>query len=677
MSEQQRGAGAPGGRLGGAPQGPGPGNFGFGPGGRGGPGGMMGMPVQKAKNFKGTLKRLTGYLKPHRGALFVVFATAVLSTVFSILGPKIMGKATTKLFEGLVAKMKGVQGAKIDFGYIWQILLVLAALYIISALFSYIQQYVMAGVAQRTVNDLRKDVNEKLAKLPLKFFDSRTNGEILSRAVNDVDNISGTLQQSLTQLITSIVTLIGVIVMMLTISWVMTLITIVTLPLSFLAIKMIAGRSQLYFKGQQKSLGELNGHVEEMYTGHPIVKAFGHEEKSIRQFEEVNERLYESGWRAQFVSGMIMPIMGFIGNIGYVLVSVAGGILVLRRSIEIGDVQAFISYSRQFSMPITQTAQIANIIQSTIASAERVFELLDEEEEVAEAIDAVVLRKEDRSKVALAKDTAPASSNTPVSGAAKISANVIPMPKGHVAFEHVKFSYKEDAPLIEDMNIDVLPGQTIAIVGPTGAGKTTLINLLMRFYELNSGAITIDGVNLTQFTRGDLRSLFGMVLQDTWLFNGTIRDNIAYGRSGASEEDVVQAARAAYADHFIRTLPEGYDTVLNEEASNISQGQKQLLTIARAILADPAILILDEATSSVDTRTEIQIQRAMNMLMQGRTSFVIAHRLSTIRDADLILVMNHGTVIEQGTHEGLLAQGGFYAELYESQFSQKPQQEVI
>ncbi len=444
------GGGAPG------PQGPGPGNFGFGPGGgRGGPGGMMGMPVQKAKNFKVTLKRLIGYLKPHRFALFIVFATAVLSTVFSILGPKIMGKATTKLFEGLVAKMKGVPGAKIDFSYIWQILLILAALYIISALFSYIQQYVMASVAQRTVNDLRKDVNEKLAKLPLKFFDSRTNGEILSRAVNDVDNISGTLQQSLTQLITSVVTLIGVVVMMLTISWFMTLITIVTLPLSFLAIKMIAGRSQLYFKGQQKSLGELNGHVEEMYTGHPIVKAFGHEEKSLRQFEEVNERLYESGWRAQFVSGMIMPIMGFIGNIGYVLVSVAGGILVLRNSIQIGDVQAFISYSRQFSMPITQTAQIANIIQSTIASAERVFELLDEQEEVVEAEDAVVIAPDkDLSKRRLDKDTVVASGS-----AAVTAGKVIPMPKGRVVFEHVKFSYKEDAPLIEDMNIDVLPGK--------------------------------------------------------------------------------------------------------------------------------------------------------------------------------------------------------------------------
>ncbi|QHT63560.1 ABC transporter ATP-binding protein [Paenibacillus lycopersici] len=641
--QQQRPAGGPGGQR---PGGPPPGGFGFGPG-RGGPGGM-GMPVQKAKDFKGTLRRLIGYLRPHRFALLIVLLTAVLSTLFSIVGPKIMGKATTKLFEGIMARFNGQADAKIDFHYIWEILAVLGVLYMISALFSFIQQYVMASVAQKTVYGLRKDVNDKLEKLPLKFFDSRTHGEILSRAVNDVDNISGTLQQSLTQFITAFVTLIGVIVMMLTISWIMTLITIVTLPLSVIAIKMIAKRSQLYFKGQQKALGELNGHVEEMYTGHNIVKAFGHEKKSIGKFNDVNEQLYESGWRAQFVSGMIMPIMGFIGNIGYVLVSVAGGILVLHSRITIGDVQAFISYSRQFAMPITQTAQIANIIQSTIASAERIFELLDEEEEVPEAARPVALAaSDDGMKV-----------------------------RGDVSFNHVQFRYKDDTPLIEDMDIHVHSGQMIAIVGPTGAGKTTLINLLMRFYELNGGSITIDGTPITELKRGDLRSLFGMVLQDTWLFNGTIRDNIAYGREGATEEDVVAAARAAYADHFIRTLPEGYDTVLNEEASNISQGQKQLLTIARAILADPAILILDEATSSVDTRTEIHIQRAMSELMEGRTSFVIAHRLSTIRDADLILVMNHGTVIEQGSHEELLAAGGFYADLYESQFSQKRTQDV-
>ncbi len=627
------GAGGMGGRPGGPAQG-----FGFGPG-RGGPG--MGMPVQKARNFKGTLRRLIGYLKPHRTALMVVFLTAVLSTVFSIVSPKILGDATTKLFEGMMAKMKGVPGAGIDFGFIGSLLLLLAGLYVVSTLFSYIQQYVMAGISQKVVYDLRAEVNRKLARLPLKYFDSHTHGETLSRVVNDVDTISSTLQQSLTQLITSVVTLVGVVVMMLTISPLMTLIVVVTLPLSFMVIRLVTPRSQKHFRGMQQSLGELNGHVEEMYTGHPIVKAFGQERKSIAQFDAVNDRLYEAGWRAQFISGTIMPLMNFIGNIGYVLVCVAGGLLVMRGSIRIGDVQAFISYSKQFSMPITQTAQIANIIQSTIAAAERVFELLDEPEEVAEAAGGSVAQA-----------------------------------KGRVRFEHVKFGYKDDAPLIADMNIDVRSGQTVAIVGPTGAGKTTLINLLMRFYELNGGRITIDGVDITQMQRSELRGLFGMVLQDTWLFNGTIRDNIAYGRSGATDEEVVQAAKAAYADHFIRTLPDGYDTVLNEEASNISQGQKQLLTIARAILADPAILLLDEATSSVDSRTEIHIQRAMNELMQGRTSFVIAHRLSTIRHADLILVMNQGSVIEQGTHEELLAQRGFYAELYESQFSGRMRKEV-
>ncbi|WP_409343555.1 ABC transporter ATP-binding protein [Paenibacillus sp. MBLB4367] len=601
-----------------------------------GPGGMaMGMPGQKAKDFKGSLKRLIGYLKPHRYQLFAVFLTAILSTVFVILSPKIMGKATTKLFEGIMAKAQGVPGAEIDFSYIWQIVLFLGGLYILSALFGYVQQYLMAGVAQRTVYDLRKEVNAKIARLPLSYFDSRTHGEILSRAVNDVDNIGSTLQQSLTQLITSVVTLIGVIVMMLTISPLMTLILILTLPLSFLVIKAIAKRSQKHFMGQQKHLGRLNGHVEEMYTGHKIVKAFGHEQKSVDTFNGINEELYHSSWRAQYISGIIMPLMGFINNIGYVLICVVGGLLVTKKAIDIGDIQAFIQYARQFSMPITQTANIANIIQSTLASAERVFELLDEKEEVTEAKEAKTLKS----------------------------------PKGEVRFRDVRFGYKEDAMLIEAMNIDVQPGQTIAIVGPTGAGKTTLINLLMRFYEIGGGSITIDGVDIRDMKRGNLRSLFGMVLQDTWLFNGTIRDNIGYGRTDATEEDIVQAAKAAHADHFIRTLPEGYDTVLNEEASNISQGQKQLLTIARAILADPAILILDEATSSVDTRTEIYIQKAMNDMMQGRTSFVIAHRLSTIRDADLILVMNHGTVIEKGTHEELLAKGGFYADLYNSQFT--------
>lgn len=609
------------------------------------PGGHPGqmMPAQKAKDFKGSLKRLVGYLRPRRGTLIVIFLTAILSTVFSIASPKILGKAITKLLEGVIAMAKGTPGAGIDFTYITQILLILIGLYLFSAAFSYIQQYLMAGVAQKVVYDMREQINAKLSRLPLKYFDSRTHGEILSRATNDVDNISTTLQQSLTQLITSIVTLVGVIVMMLSISPWMTLILIVTLPLSFIVIKAVASRSQKHFMAQQASLGQLNGHVEEMYTGHKIVKAFGRERESVEDFNKINEKLYSSGWKAQFISGIIMPMMMFIGNIGYVLVCVVGGIFVTHGRITIGDVQAFIQYARQFTQPIMQTANIANIIQSTIASAERVFELLDEEEEVPEAADAAVLNN----------------------------------PKGAVEFEHVRFGYKEDAMLIEDMNIDVKPGQTIAIVGPTGAGKTTLINLLMRFYELNGGAITIDGVNITHLKRGNLRSIFGMVLQDTWLFNGTIMENIAYGRAGATNEEVIEAAKAAHADHFIRTLPYGYDTVLNEEASNISQGQKQLLTIARAILADPSILILDEATSSVDTRTEVYIQKAMNDLMKGRTSFVIAHRLSTIRDADLILVMNQGSVIEKGNHEELLAKGGFYADLYNSQFSGGSIQEVV
>lgn len=589
----------------------------------------MGMPVEKAKDFKGTLKRLVGYLKPRKYQLIAVLVMAILSTVFTILGPKIMGQATTSLFESLMGK------TAIDFTFIWDILLKLMALYVVSALFSYFQQYLMAGVAQNIVYEMRKQVNDKLNRLPLKYFDARTHGEILSRVTNDVDNISSTLQQSLTQLITSIVTLVGVVVMMLTISPLMTLICLLTLPLSFVVTIVIAKRSQKHFKGQQTSLGELNGHVEEMYTGHKIIKAFGHEEKSVAAFDGINEKLYESGFRAQFISGMIMPLMTFIGNIGYVLICVVGGVLVTQRSLQIGDIQAFIQYARQFTQPIAQTANIANIIQSTVASAERVFEVLDEAEEVPEAS----------------------------------AAKTIAHPAGQVRFNHVRFGYKEDAVLIEDMNIDVKPGQMVAIVGPTGAGKTTLINLLMRFYEINDGAITVDGVNITAMERGKLRSLFGMVLQDTWLFNGTIRDNIAYGRLGATEEEIVHAAQAAHADHFIRTLPDGYDTVLNEEASNISQGQKQLLTIARAILADPAILILDEATSSVDTRTELYIQKAMQELMKNRTSFVIAHRLSTIRDADLILVMNQGSVIEQGTHEELLQQGGFYADLYNSQFT--------
>lgn len=607
----------------------------MGPMGRGGPMGMVGMPVQKAKNFRGTLYRLLGYFKPQKFLLLIVLFAAVIGTVFNIIGPKILGLATTKLFEGIIQKYKGIPGASVDFNYIARVLLILGGLYIISALFMYLQQYIMAGVAQRVVYAMRKQVDEKLSRLPLKYFDSQTHGEILSRAVNDMDNISTTLQQSLTQLITSVVTIIGVIVLMLTISLLLSLVVFITLPLSLLVTTVIAKRSQRYFARQQRALGELNGHVEEMYTGHMIVKAFGREAQSIADFNEINDKYYNAGWRAQFVSGTIMPLMRSIGNLGYVFVAVIGGIMVTKGAITIGDVQAFIQYTQQFTQPITQLASIVNTIQLTIASAERVFELLDEQEELPDEADA----------------------------------RVIESPRGEVQFEHVSFRYKEDVPLIADMNIEAKPGHTIAIVGPTGAGKTTLVNLLMRFYEVDSGEILVDDINIIHYKRGNLRRSFGMVLQDTWLFNGTIRDNIAYGREGATEAEIIRAAKAARADHFIRTLPESYNTVLNQDATNISQGQKQLLTIARAFLADPAILILDEATSSVDTRTEMAIQKAMGELMRGRTSFVIAHRLSTIRDAELILVMNHGSIIEQGTHRDLLAKGGFYADLYNSQFT--------
>ncbi len=601
-------------------------------------GGMHGMrhAPAKVKDFKGTVKRLLTYLKPYQLQFIVVIILAGLSTVFNIVSPKIMGQATTKLFEGMMQKLQGVPGAGVDFGFIKYILVTLGALYLISAVFNYLQQFVMAGVAQKIVYDMRSDINDKLSRLPLKYFDAHAHGEVLSRVTNDVDNISSTLQQSITQLVTAAVTLIGIVVMMLTISPLMTLLVcLVILPLSFMVTKFITKRSQKFFVGQQAVLGELNGHVEEMYGGHVIVKAFGREKQSIDEFNEINERLYETGWKAQFLSGLIMPLMHLINNLGYVLVCVVGGIFVMRRAIEIGDVQAFMQYSNQFTHPISQTASIANIFQSIAASAERVFEILDEPEEIPDNTDA----------------------------------RVIEFPRGDVQFQNVKFSYQKDVPLIEDMNIDVKKGQTIAVVGPTGAGKTTLVNLLMRFYEIDGGKITIDGVDIKDVKRGNLRSIFGMVLQDTWLFNGTIRENIAYGSEGATLDDVIEAAKAAHADHFIMTLPDGYDTVINEDASNISQGQKQLLTIARAILADPAILILDEATSNVDSRTEWLIQKAMTGLMEGRTSFVIAHRLSTIRDADLILVMNEGSVIEKGSHNELLAKGGFYADLYNSQFT--------
>ncbi len=594
--------------------------------------------TEKVKDFKGTLLRLGKYLKPYRMSLLLVILVAVTSVIFTIISPKIMAKITDELFRPILEKVTGNPNpAPIDFSYIGRIISILIILYVLSSLFSYLQQYVMAGVAQKVVYSLRRDIDEKLARLPLKFFDSHTNGELLSRFTNDVDNISGTLQQSITQVITAVTTIIGVLIMMLSISVTLTLISIIVIPLSGVLMMLVVKRSQKYFIGQQKTLGQLNGHIEEMYTGHNVVKAFGHEKKSIAEFDEINERLYGVGWRAQFLSGLMMPIINFIGNLGYVFVAVVGGVLVTKGRISVGDIQAFIQYNRQFTQPISQVAQISNIIQSTIASAERVFDLLDEEEMIKE-VENPINSKENR---------------------------------GAVEFEHVKFGYQEDRILINDMNIKAEPGQMVAIVGPTGAGKTTLVNLLLRFYEVNGGRILVDGIDITKMNRADLRSKFGMVLQDTWLFNGSIRDNIAYGKEHATEEEIINAAKAAHADHFIRVLPDGYDTILNEEVSNISQGQKQLLTIARALLANPEIMILDEATSSVDTRTELQIQNAMKVLMKGRTSFVIAHRLSTIREADVILVMKDGDVIETGNHETLMSQNGFYADLYNSQFSQQ------
>ena len=543
-------------------------------------------------------------------------------------------KLTDDQIDGGIRAIRETNG-EYDFNYIGMIVLILIGMYLISSLFSLTMGLVMSGVAQNTVRDLRKEVDGKLSRLPLKYFDMHPHGDILSRVTNDIDTVSGTLQQSLTQIITSVITIIGYIIMMLTISPVLTLIVLVTMPLYVLTTMFITRKSQKYFAAQQKELGLLSGHVEEMYSGHKIVKAFGREKVSIETFEEVNNKLNSAGWKAQFVSGIMFPLMNFISNLGYVGISVVGGIWITRSILGLGDILAFIQYSRSFTMPIVQTANIANIIQSTVACAERVFEVLDEEEELPDSADAVVISN----------------------------------PRGEVRFENVDFRYKEDVPLIENMNMDVKEGHTIAIVGPTGAGKTTLVNLLMRFYELNAGKISVDGVDIKNIKRSELRKMFGMVLQDTWLFNGTIKDNIAYGREDASMDEIVRAAKAAHADRFIRTLPEGYNTVLNEEATNISQGQKQLLTIARAVLADPAILILDEATSSVDTRTEVLIQKAMTNLMKDRTSFVIAHRLSTIRDAELILVMNKGSIIEMGNHKELLEKGGFYADIYNSQFT--------
>lgn len=597
-----------------------------------GPGGMM-RGGEKAKDFKGTMKKLIAYLNVYKFSIIVVFIFAAASAVFSILGPKILGHATTKLFEGLINKISG-KGSGIDFNYIARILITLVILYVISAIFSYIQGFIMSGVSMKVSYNMRKEISEKINRMPLKYFDGTNHGEVLSRVTNDVDTVSQTLNQSLTQIITSITTVIGVLVMMFSISWVMTLVALCIIPLSFIIVVFIIGKSQKYFKEQQDYLGHVNGHVEEMFAGHIVMKAFNGEEKSVKKFDNMNDTLYKSAWKSQFLSGMMMPVMNFVGNIGYVAVCVLGGWLVVKKTIEVGDIQAFTQYVRSFTQPITQIANISNVLQQTAASAERVFEFLGEEEAVKDTENPVKLEN----------------------------------PQGSVEFKDVHFGYNPDKTIINDFSASIKPGEKVAIVGPTGAGKTTMVKLLMRFYDVNKGAILVDGHDIRDFKRNDLRSMFGMVLQDTWLYNGTIKENIRYGRLNATDEEIVTAAKAAHVDSFVHTLPDGYDMVLNEEASNVSQGQKQLLTIARAILKDPKILILDEATSSVDTRTEVQIQKAMDNLMKNRTSFIIAHRLSTIRDADLILVMNHGDIVEQGTHNDLLAKGGFYANLYNSQF---------
>jgi len=634
------------------------------------PHGMMGqggrrgmMPGEKPKDFSGTVKRLLAYFKPEMIRLIIVVILTITSVVFTVYAPRILGNATNELFKGIISKqlppgvtkdqviamlkargqdqfaemiskMDLVPGAGVDFGAIGKILLTLAVIYLLAALFQWLQQYIMAGVSQRTVYRLRRDVDQKLQRLPLKYYDSHPHGDILSRVTNDVDNIAHTLQQTITQMLSSIVTVIGVLIMMFKISTLLSWISLAVIPVSLVITLLIARQSQKQFIRQWNSTGAVNAHVEEMFTGHNLVKAFNRERDVLERFRQQNEKLYESSFKAQFISGLIHPVINFVNNLNYVAIAVLGGVNVANGVISLGDVQAFIQYSRQFTQPIVQVASIMNVLQSTVASAERVFELLDEEEEVPDVDNPVVL-----------EDV-----------------------KGNVRFEHVYFSYDPNVPLIEDFNLDVPAGDMIAIVGPTGAGKTTLVNLLMRFYDVNSGRITIDGVDIKQMRRRDLRKIFGMVLQDTWLFSGTIRDNIAYGKENATEEEIIAAAKAAYVDHFVRTLPDGYDTVLTGDATNISQGQRQLITIARAFLADPKILILDEATSSVDTRTEMLIQKAMQNLMKGRTSFVIAHRLSTIREADNIVVMDHGRIVEQGNHKQLMEKKGFYYNLYMSQF---------
>ena len=599
--------------------------------GRRGPGGHGMMPGEKAKDFKGTTRKILSYVGRYKIAIVLVMICAVMGTIFNIVGPKVLSKATTEIFNGLVSKVSG--GAGIDFHKIGVILLILLGLYCVSALFSFIQGFIMSGISQKLSFRMRKEISEKINRMPLAYFESKTVGEVLSRITNDVDTFGMSLNQSITTLITSVTTLIGVFIMMMTISPLMTLIALVILPISAFLISVVVKHSQKYFKAQQEYLGDINGAIEESYSGHTIIKAFNREEKVNESFQDTNAKLYSSAWKSQFLSGLMQPIMTFVGNLGYVAVAVTGSMLAVAGSITVGDIQAFIQYVRSFTQPITQIAQVFNMLQSMAAAAERIFEFLDEEEE-------------------------PVTENP-------VRLDEI---KGEVDFEHVKFGYDPEKPVIHDFTCHVNPGSMVAIVGPTGAGKTTMVKLLMRFYDVNSGCIKVDGENVKDFERRNLREAFGMVLQDTWLFKGTIMENIRYGRLDATDEEVIAAAKAANADHFIRTLPGGYDMELNEEASNVSQGQKQLLTIARAILADNRIMILDEATSSVDTRTEQHIQDAMANLMKGRTSFVIAHRLSTIRDADVILVMKDGDIIEQGNHNELLAGNGFYAQLYNSQF---------
>ena len=594
------------------------------------------MPGEKAKDFKGTMKTLASYLAKYKLSIIIVFIFAIGSVTFSVIGPKILGKATTEIFNGLVSKVSG-SGKGIDFDAIKKILISLIILYVISTVFSFVQGFVMSGISQKVAYNLRDELVKKLNILPMKYFDTKTHGEVLSRFTNDIDTLAQSLNQSLTQIITSITTLVGVFIMMLSISVVMTFSALIVIPISLFLISFIIKRSQKFFKSQQEFLGQVNGQVEELYGGHTVVQAFNREEESIKEFNKINDKLYDSAWKSQFLSGTMQPLMMFVGNLSYVIVSILGGYLVIKNKIEVGDIQSFIQYVRSFNQPISQMAQISNQLQSTAAAAERVFEFLNEEEE-----DVTV--------------------ENPIS---------IEGLQGRIDFQNVRFGYDENRTIIKDFTAHVKPGQKVALVGPTGAGKSTMIKLLMRFYDVNSGAILVDGHNIKDFNRSELRELFGMVLQDTWLFSGSIKENIRYGRLDATDEEVIEASKAAHVHHFIKTLPDGYNMLLNEESSNISQGQKQLLTIARAILADPKILILDEATSSVDTRTELLIQKAMDNLMEGRTSFVIAHRLSTIRDADLILVINDGDIVEQGNHEELLAKNGFYANLYNSQFAEK------